>query len=222
MSISTVNSSVNSNINSNLQQTVSSLLKMIQNQPTLMDLLSLSSTSTTSSSGDILDLSSQGQQSADQLYQLLGSYEQSGVQNSVNKSSQNVQKQLSEAFSQNGIDTSKEIDLQLDSKGNVTVSNDNSQKKVIEDLIKNNADLKKEVVQYLHFMQAVAPTLTSINSSPSSQSGLEQLLSSLSSTSSSSSSSSSGPVTFALQGSDFETSYQNSSGNAVVLASSQA
>jgi hypothetical protein len=194
-----------------------SLLASIESQPTLLD-LSQNGTANSSSSGDILDLSSQGQDAADQLFELLESVAMSSVQTAADKAGASVEKQLSTALSQNGIDTSQAIDLQLDSSGNVVVSNNNSQSQQIESAINSNPALKKAVTQYLKFMQAIAPTLDNSSSSQTnSSSDLEQLLSSLSG---SSGSSSQGTVTLALQGSSYTTSYQDGSNNSVVLASS--
>lgn len=92
------------------------------------------------------------------MYQLLESVEVSKFQVSADQASGNLQQKLSSALSQAGIDTSQEIDLQLDSSGNVVVSNNNSQAQQIENTINNNPNLKKAVTDYLEFMQAIAPT----------------------------------------------------------------
>ena len=98
----------------------------------------------------------------------------------------------------------------------VTVTNDNSQKQKIEDTINNNADLKKAVVQYLEFIQAMAPSLENSSSSGNSSSGeISQLLSSLAD-----SSGSPGAATLTIKGNAFQTSYVDANGNSTVLSSS--
>jgi hypothetical protein len=215
MSVSGVNSSISSlisNSNSSQSQALKTLLTSLESRPTLFDFLAEGSSS---SSSDILDLSSEAQSAADQLYELLQSTSLNSIQTSVDQASASIREKLQTALAEAGIDTSSEIDLQVDSSGNVVVTNDNSQSRQIEDAINNDADLKKAVVEYLQFMQTVAPSLTSdSNSATETSSALSQLLSALGVTSQ-------GTVTLAIQGNDFETVYQDSYSNAVVLASSQ-
>jgi hypothetical protein len=226
-SISSVNSANSGLIASSTNnQSLQTLLASIENQPNLIDVLSGDGSSDNSSStSDILDLSSQGQDAADQLFQLLESAAQTSVQNSADTASSSIQKNLDTALSQAGIDTSQEIDLQLDSNGNVVVSNNNSQAQQIENTINNNPTLKKAVTQYLEFMQAIAPSLANDSNSASSGSGTDlssEISQLLSSAGSGSSGLSSGTVTLAIEGDQFQTSYQDSSSNSpVVLASSQ-
>ena len=219
MSISSINSGLGSNLNNSQSDSIKALLSSVENQPTLLSLLSGDSTDSTDSTdslGDILDLSDAGQSAADQLFQLLSSQEAASVQATVDTAGASVQQKLSSALSANGIDTSQEIDLQLDSNGNVVVSNDNPQSQQIEDTINNNPDLKKAVVQYLQFMQAMAPTMENSGNSQDALSGeLDQLLSSLAS-----GNGSQGTVTLAIQGNGFETSYLDSNNNSTVLSSS--
>ena len=214
-SLSSGTSSALTSASSSQSEAVKTLLASAQStQASLLDSLTGSGSSDSSSSSDILDLSSAGQSAADQLFQLLESVAESQVQTSADKASASVQQKLSTALSQAGVDTSKEIDLQLGSNGDVTVSNDNSQAQQIESTINNNPDLKKAVTQYLQFMQAIAPTIENGSSTQTtSSSGLEQLVSSLKSDSQ-------GTVTLALQGSSASTSYLDPSGNTVALAMS--
>ena len=216
MSISSINSGLSSNLNNSQSDSIKALLSSVENQPTLLSLLTGDSADSSDSSGDVLDLSDAGQSAADQLYQLLSSQEAASIQTTIDKAGASVQQKLSSALSANGIDTSQEIDLQLDSNGNVVVSNDNPQKQQIEDTINNNPDLKKAVTQYLQFMQAMAPSMENSGNSQDALSGeLEQLLSSLAS-----GNGSQGTVTLAIQGNGFETSYLDSNNNSAVLSSS--
>ncbi len=219
MSVSGVNSSNSAAIaaaNNSQSQSLSTLLDSTTKRPNLASLLSADESGDGSTSGDILDLSSAGQDAADQLYQLLESVEVSKFQVSADQASGNLQQKLSSALSQAGIDTSQEIDLQLDSSGNVVVSNNNSQAQQIENTINNNPNLKKAVTDYLEFMQAIAPTLENGSSAQTGTSPeLGQLLSS-------SGSSSQGTVTLALQGNNFTTSSVDGNNNPVVLASSRS
>jgi len=216
MSISSVNSGLMSNANSSQWQEISMLLTSMENQPTLLDILYENSGNSTSC-GDLLSLSDQGQSAADQL--LIGSW-LSSMQTAADKAGASIQTQLNAVLSQNGIDTSQEIDLQVDASGKVVVSNDNPQKQQIEDTINNNANLKKAVVQYLKFMQTIAPTLENGNTLQTALSpGLGELLSLLSSQSGSNGTQ--GTVTLAIQGNGFATLYQDSGTNPVLLSSSQ-
>ena len=218
MSISSVgsgNSAAVTNANNSQSQTLQTLLGSIDSQPSLLNVLADSSTGDSGSSGDLLDLSSAGQTAADQLEQLLESSMLGVFQTSANDAGAAVQKQLSAALAQNGIDTSQEIDLQVDSSGNVVVSNDNSQSRQIEATINNNPALKAAVTEYVQFMQSIAPTLENSGSTQSTLSSDLGLVGSLGS-------GSQGTVTLALQGNGFTTSYQDGSNKSVVLASSQS
>ncbi len=223
-SISSINSAgagLISNSGSNQSQSVQTMLAAIESQPNLLDMLSADGSDNANSAGDILDLSSQGQDAADQLFQLLESSAEASVQTSADTASSSIQQQLATALSQAGIDTSQEIDLQVDSNGDVVVSNNNPQAQQIENTINNNPALKKAVTQYLQFMQAIAPSLDSNSGSQTNLSAeIAQLLSSVGG-SGSSGGASPGTVTLAIQGNAFQTSYQDAGNNSVVLASSQ-
>lgn len=218
MSVSSVNSSTSSQL-----QWIKTLVSALQDQSTL-DSLSGKDSSSDDSWYDILDLSTQGQDAANQVYEMLASSALTKIQTSANSASATLQKKLEAALSANGVDTSEEIDLQVDSSGNAVVSNDNSQAQTIEDTINGNADLKKAVAQYTRFMQAIVPTLETANSSSLSSSSstmayFTQLGQELASAGNGSSSQ--GTVTLALQGSDFQASYLDSSNSSIVLASSE-
>jgi hypothetical protein len=218
MSISSINSSNSgslSNASSAQAQAIKTMLAAMESQPTLLDILAQDSTGSANSSGDILDLSAEGQSAADQLSQLLDSSELQSMQTSADEASVSIQQKLRAALARDGIDTSKEIDLQVDSNGNVVVANDNPQKQQIENTINNDADLKKAVTQYLQFMQALAPAIAGDNSQTGVNSQLDQLLSALAG-----GDGTQGTVTLAIQGSDFQTSFQDANGNSIVLASS--
>jgi hypothetical protein len=207
------NSGVISNANNNQSQALRTLLTSIENQPTLLDILDESATSS-SSSGDILDLSSEGQSAADQLFQLLEAAALGSVQTSANKASESLQHKLDAALAQNGIDTTNEIDLQVDSDGNVVVTNDHPQKQQIEGAINNDPDLKRAVSQYVKLMQAIARGLQNGSSSQSVlDTGLGPSPESLGS-------GSQGAVMLDLLGNDLTTSYQDGD-ISVVLAVSQ-
>ena len=220
MSISSVNSSNSGALASttgNQSQALQTLMATLQSQSPVSDILAADGSGDASSSSDVLDLSSQGQSAADELYQLLESSAQASIQTSANNASASVQEKLSTALSQSGIDTSQEIDLQVDSNGNVVVSNNNSQAQQIENTINNNPDLKKAVTQYVRFMQAIGPSMDNNSSSQTSFSAeIGQLLSSVGS-----GSQAQGTVTLALQGNALETSYQDANNNSVLLAASQ-
>ncbi len=218
MSISSVgsgNSAAVTTANNSQSQTLQTLLGSIDSQPSLLNVLADSSTGGSGSSGDLLDLSSAGQTAADQLEQLLESSMLGIFQTSANDASAAVQKQLSAALAQNGIDTSQKIDLQVDSSGNVVVSNNNSQSQQIEATINDNPALKAAVTEYVQFMQSIAPILENSGSTQSALSSDLGLTGSLGS-------GTQGAVTLALQGNGFTTSYQDGSNNSVVLASSQS
>ncbi|MGD0516009.1 MAG: hypothetical protein ABSA26_00610, partial [Thermoguttaceae bacterium] len=128
MSISSIISALSSYSSESQSQSTKTLFDQIKNQSIVSSLLSDSNTtdSNSNSTNDILDLSNEAQSSADQFYTLMESLSQRKIQITVDKAGSSVQGKLSEALSAAGIDTTKEIDLQLDSKGNVVVSNNNS------------------------------------------------------------------------------------------------
>jgi hypothetical protein len=63
---------------------------------------------------------------------------------------------LSKLFKENGIDTSQEIDLQVDSTGQVIVANDNPQKAQIEQLFKDNPNLRDEYIKFTALSELAA------------------------------------------------------------------
>ena len=219
MSVSGVNSSNSAAIaaaNNSQSQSLSTLLDSTTKRPNLASLLSADESGDGSTSGDILDLSTTGKTPPTNCISSSSRSKVSKFQVSADQASGNLQQKLSSALSQAGIDTSQEIDLQLDSSGNVVVSNNNSQAQQIENTINNNPNLKKAVTDYLEFMQAIAPTLENGSSAQTGTSPeLGQLLSS-------SGSSSQGTVTLALQGNNFTTSSVDGNNNPVVLASSRS
>jgi hypothetical protein len=153
-----------SNINShnNSASLISTLLsETSKSMPTLFDVLD--GNDNTSSSGDlsdILDLSPQSQQAADNLTgspknslaallsSLFGNNTLDGIQSAADQLLSSIQSELSKLFKDNGIDTSKEIDLQVDSNGQVIVANDNPQKAQIEKLFKDDPSLRNAYVQF--------------------------------------------------------------------------
>ena len=218
MGISSVNlgqPAAGTNANGSQSQAAKALLNSIRNQPTLLNYLSDSGGTGSGSSGDILDLSSQGQAASDQLYRMLESQAIGTFQGSADKASSAVHKKLDAALAESGIDTSVEIDLQIDSSGKVVVANNNPQKQQIEDAINNNRELKKAVTEYQRFLQAIAPAL---EGSSGDQSGYDSTLTPLLSSFGGDSLST---VTLALQGKDFAAFYQDGSNKPLALASSQ-
>jgi hypothetical protein len=168
MGIANINSYGNS---SNLSNLASSLLSETSNStPSLFDVLAGNDQQSNSSSNisDILDLSPQSQQVADQLNTALGNSLFSSIspssdpatlasfQTAADRLRSDVQSKISELFKENGIDTSKEINLQLGSDGQVTVSNDNPQKAQIEQLFKDNPSLRAEYAQFTAISEIAA------------------------------------------------------------------
>ncbi len=214
MGVSSINTNTTSTSTSVSTETtqadaLKTVLSALENQKTLFDVLNESSSS---SSYDLLDLSNASKSAADTLDGLLASAATTSLQTSVNKLSRSIQEKISSALAEAGIDTSKEIDLQVDSEGNLVVTNDNAQADEIEAVLNGDSELKSNVLQYLNFMEAMAPTLTSSSGSDSSSnSTIEQLLALLGESSESS-------ITLALQGDSLETTYTNTSGDTYVLA----
>jgi hypothetical protein len=209
---SSISSALTTDTNSNQSQLLATLLSSTSNQKTLFDVLAEGSGGT-SAAYDILDLSSAGQSAADSLTKLLEEASVASVQTSVNTLSSSMQKKISVALKEAGIDTSQKIQLQVDSSGNVVVSNDNAQAEEIEAAINNAPDLKKAVVEYVDFMKSMAPTLTSSSNSESTASStVQQLLSLLGGSTEST-------VTLNLSGDSMKTTYRDSSSNLSVLAS---
>jgi hypothetical protein len=167
MGISNINSHSNSSSLSNLAK---SLLSETQNsKSSLFDILAANDQSNASSNiSDILDLSPQSQQAADSLngtagnniFSLLTQSSDAATLNSFQTAADrlraDLQAKLSELFKEKGIDTSKEIDLQVGSDGQVIVANDNPQKAQIEKLFKDNPSLRDEFVQFTAVSELVA------------------------------------------------------------------
>jgi hypothetical protein len=214
MGVSSISSSTTSTSPSVSTETdqadaLKTVLSALENQKTLLDVLNENDSS---SSYDLLDLSSASTNAADTLEQLLTSASTSNVQTSVNQLSSSIQEKINKALTEAGIDTSEEIELQVDAEGNLVVTNDNAQADEIEAVLNGDSALKSDVVEYLNFMEAMAPTLTSSSSSnSSSNSTLEQLLALLGESSECS-------VALALEGEAMETTYTNASGDTYVLA----
>lgn len=219
MGISNINSGASSNANITQSQQMKTLLASLQRQPTLLDMLAEDNTGSSNSFGDILDLSSEGQTAADQLYQLLESASLGRTEKSADAAGISVYQKIDTALSKANIDTSKAIDLQLDSSGNVVVTGDNPRKQEIQNLIQNDPDLKKAVVEYLTYMQSIASELqTGDNSQAALIAQLRQMLSK--SDSQSAVDDSDGTVTLSLDSSGFQTLYQVGDGDPAVLSSS--
>jgi hypothetical protein len=214
MSISNVTSGTNTSLANDQAKLAKTLLASLKSQPTLLDLMSNDSTNS-NDSGDILDLSSEAQNAADQLFQLLASSETNSLQTAEEKAGENVYQKLGDALSADGIDTSQEVDLQVDADGNVIVANNNPQKQQIEDLINGNPELKKLVAQYLEFMQAMASAAQNDSGSSNTLNGenLATLLASYYGTATDAQ----GPVTLTLTGNGFQISYQGADGTTSVL-----
>jgi hypothetical protein len=161
-----------SNINnfSNSSNLASSLLSETSNStPNLFDVLAENDNSNTSNNiFDVLDLSPQSQQAADTLNGALGNNLSSllspssdaatldSFQKAADRLRADIQAKLSELFKEKGIDTSKEIDLQMGSDGQVIVANDNPQKAQIEQLFKDNPSLREEYAQFTAISEVAA------------------------------------------------------------------
>lgn len=220
MGISSVNSGASSNANLNQSQTIRTLLTALERQPTLLDVLSEDSAGISNSFGDILDLSSEGQAAADQLHQLFESASLARVQKSADKVGTSLQERLSDTLGENGIDMSSKIDLQIDPQGKIVVVNDHLQKQTIEETVNNATDLKEAVAQYLESMQSLTSSLQG-DSGPQStlRAELEQLLASLNGESADIAPR--GAVTFRIQDGRFQTLYQGTAREPLVLSSSE-
>jgi hypothetical protein len=152
----------NINSNNNSASLLNSLLSETSNSmPTLFDVLDGSdNTSSTGDISDILDLSPQSQAAADNLTgstdnnlasllsSLFGNNSLDGIQSTADQLLSSIQSELSKLFKDNGIDTSKEIDLQVGADGQVIVANDNPQKAQIEQLFKDDPKLRDAYVQF--------------------------------------------------------------------------
>ncbi len=145
-----------------LQEALVNFQKAVSSQPTLMNYLDGSA-----SSSDVLDLSEAAMAVADALNAVkTGSSSDSSsdttieqAQSTIDESLTTIQSKLKSAFQSAGIDTSEEIDLQIDSDGNVVVSNDNPQKAKIEKLFANNSDLKNAFAEYVGYSQIAESTI---------------------------------------------------------------
>jgi hypothetical protein len=167
MGISNINSHSNS---SNLSNLASSLLSETQNStPSLFDVLAGNDPSNSSNNiFDVLDLSPQSQQAADSLnnaagnslFSLISPSSDAAILDSFQKAADrlraDLQAKLSELFKEKGIDSSKEIDLQVGADGQVIVANDNPQKTQIEQLFKDNPSLRDEFVQFTTISELAA------------------------------------------------------------------
>jgi len=217
MGISSISSSTTSTSTSVSTETTQSdalktILGALKNQKTLFDVLSENDSS---SSYDLLDLSSASQSAADTLEQLLTSAGTASMQTTVNSLSVFLQEKISAALTEAGIDTSAAIELQVDAQGNIVVANDNAQADAIETALNGDSELKNALVQYLNFMEAMAPTLTGSSSSSSADSTanstLGQLLALLGQSSESS-------ISLPIHADSLETTYTDTGGNSFVLA----
>jgi len=217
MGISSISSSTTSTSTSVSTETTQSdalktILGALKNQKTLFDVLSENDSS---SSYDLLDLSSASQSAADTLEQLLTSAGTASMQTTVNSLSVFLQEKISAALTEAGIDTSAAIELQVDAQGNIVVANDNAQADAIETALNGDSELKNALVQYLNFMEAMAPTLTGSSSSSSADSTanstLGQLLALLGQSSESS-------ISLTIHADSLETTYTDTGGNSFVLA----
>jgi hypothetical protein len=102
-------------------------------------------------SGDVLDLSAESQTASDALHSLLDSQKLADLfvdKASLEQSEADLQSNIQNLFAKNGIDTSKKVDLQIGSDGQVIVANDHPQKAQIEQLFKDNPKLRDEFAKY--------------------------------------------------------------------------
>jgi hypothetical protein len=149
--------------------TSNSLSELSKPLPTLFDVLA--ENDATNSSGDIsdiLDLSPQAQAAADQLNSstetsllsrlsdLFGGDTIESIQEAADEAFAGVKAKLDKLFKENGIDTSKEIKLQVGADGNVIVASDHPQKAEIEQLFKDNPDLRDEYVKFTALSELAA------------------------------------------------------------------
>jgi hypothetical protein len=96
------------------------------------------------SSGDIFQLSPAAQLAVNEAETALTSSDTlKSLQLSADAALVSLKKDIAAAFEANGIDTTQEIDLAINSNGDVVVTNDNPQKARIEQLFKSDPDLKK-------------------------------------------------------------------------------
>jgi hypothetical protein len=164
----------------NLSNLASSLLSGTSNQQTstLFDYLDNGdNASGTSSLSDILDISPQAQVAADKLNNsdlstdsLLSSLfgtradgtQIDNLQEAADQAFAKVQSKLNKLFKQYGIDTSKEIKLQVGSDGQVIVANDHPQKKQIEQLFKDDPTLRDDFVKFSVLSETIAASQESL------------------------------------------------------------
>jgi hypothetical protein len=119
-----------------------------------------STSSATSTTDDILDISPAGEAAADAATQqplgLRSLFDLSGGDGCVTiddleslqkKTLEMVQGRLQSLFEQNGIDTSREIRLQVGASGQVIVANDHPQKAQIEKLFADDPTLRDQYVK---------------------------------------------------------------------------
>jgi hypothetical protein len=214
MGISSITSALSGySSNSSNKSVTETLLDSLTSNSITSNSDSTSDSDSSSSLMDILDISDEGQSAADSLFDLLEEISFNRIQNSVDTVGNSIQTKLETAFEAAGIDTSSEIDLQLDSDGNVAVSNDNSEAQKIEDAINNDPSLKKAVTEYLQFVQTIAPTL--VSGSSDSSSSLTDWVASLKSEAASDGS---GTATLIVKGDSFEALYESSGGESQIVS----
>ena len=195
---STANASDTADNLSNEVDTVTALLEEMQDQATLLDILSDDDDDSSSSSNnliDVLDLSDEAQSLADELIALMDATMQSSIQDSSNQLSDSIAEKVNTALTDAGIDTSEQIDLQVDADGNIVVTNDHSQADAIEEAINNDASLKASLTEYLDFMRTMAPRIAADAQSD-------------------------GDVTLSLVGSEYMATYVDSTGSSYTLCQS--
>jgi hypothetical protein len=226
MGISNVSSNSTSTTSSNLSQ--SELLASIYSTPNLINILSNSDSSDSSSAiSDILDLSSEAQTAADELsgssddslMSLLSSSYGSVVYDSLQASAdgefEDLQSTLTELFEANGIDTSKEIQLQLNDDGEVVVANDNPQKDEIEALFANDSSLTEAFSTFVSYSK-LAATGTEMQAFQTLYAVNETIA--LSAYSYLFDGSSTGTMTLSISGDTYQSLYQRTGQDAIVVS----
>jgi hypothetical protein len=147
-------------------------------QPTLFDYLDgTTGTESSDSLFDFLDISPEAQEAADALdgssttasssllstlSTLLGATTIEGMQTSAEEAFASVQSRLRTLFEEHGIDSSKEIKLQVGADGSVIVANDHPQKAEIEQLFKDDPSLRNEFVKFTALSEMAASARESI------------------------------------------------------------
>lgn len=156
MGISNVNNSNNaSSLTSSLLSSASQPL------PTLFDYLADDgSSSSVSNLSDVLDISPPAQAEADKLSGSANGTS-SGIsldtfQAVADQAFANIQAKLTKLFADKGIDTSKEIKLQVGADGQITVAGDHPQKAQIEQLFKDDANLRDDYIKFTAFSELAA------------------------------------------------------------------